>query len=138
MVTARAPGLQDGVATFIAIGAGLGGTRAGPVQAAAEPAAVASVAADASCSGAPNTIPAAMLDGNASTYWSNCYLRTATALLPAASSAHAAEWAPGSGQPARGTFTPVSTSRIRVELTSRAPGLTSGFLGIAEMSAGRQ
>ncbi|MEU5259797.1 glycoside hydrolase family 2 TIM barrel-domain containing protein [Amycolatopsis sp. NPDC021455] len=183
-VTARAPGLRDGIATISANGA-----RTGLGPRAAEPAGVAAaVAADASYSGAPSTVPAAMLDGNTSTYWSNYYLKSATALLPQVSSAHAAEWvslsglegapirsvqasflvnashalpatisvsywngtafvpvgdprvewATGSGQPTRVTFTPVSTSRLRVDLTSRAPRTAKGFVGIAEMSFGRQ
>jgi beta-galactosidase len=153
----------------------------------AEPPAVAAVAADASYSGAPSTIPAAMLDGNASTKWSNYYLKAATALLPEVSRAHAAEWvsltglegapistvqasfivdtshalpatvsvsywngtafvpvrnarvewATESGRSTRITFAPVSTSRIRLDLTSRAPGTTGGFLGIAEAAVGR-
>lgn len=48
------------------------------------------------------------------------------------------EWATGSGQPTRVTFTPVSTNRLRLDLTSRAPRTAKGFLGIAEMSVGRQ
>ncbi|KJK34566.1 beta-galactosidase, partial [Lentzea aerocolonigenes] len=185
-VTARAPGLRDGIATFGTNGAVFG---SGPVPEAAGPVGVtAASAADASYSGAPNTVPAAMLDGNASTYWSNYYLKTATGLLPQVSSAHAAdwvslsglegapirsvqasflvngshalpatisvsywngttfvpvgdpriEWAPGPGQPTRIAFTPVSTGRLRLDLTSRAPRTTTGFLGIAEMSVVRQ
>jgi beta-galactosidase len=49
--------------------------------------------ADASFSGAPNTLPAAMLDGTtASGGWSSFYNKAATALLPAVSKAHPAEW----------------------------------------------
>jgi beta-galactosidase len=49
--------------------------------------------ADASFSGAPNTIPAAMLDGTtASGGWSSFYNKAATALLPAVSKAHPTEW----------------------------------------------
>jgi beta-galactosidase len=50
-------------------------------------------AADASFSGAPNTLPAAMLDGTtASGGWSSFYNKAATALLPAVSNAHPTEW----------------------------------------------
>jgi beta-galactosidase len=49
-------------------------------------------AADASFSGAPDTIPAAMLDGDLSTGWSNYYRKDATALLPAISKPHASDW----------------------------------------------
>ena len=49
--------------------------------------------ADASFSGAPNTLPAAMLDGvTTSGGWSNYYNKAATALLPAISKAHPSEW----------------------------------------------
>jgi beta-galactosidase len=49
--------------------------------------------ADASFSGSPQTVPAAMLDGNkASGGWSNFYEKAATALLPAVSSANASDW----------------------------------------------
>jgi beta-galactosidase len=50
-------------------------------------------AADASFSGAPDTLPAAMLDGTTdSGGWSSFYDKAATALLPAVSKAHPAEW----------------------------------------------
>jgi beta-galactosidase len=50
-------------------------------------------AADASFSGAPATVPAAMLDGLTTMGgWSSFYNRAATALLPAVSSARASEW----------------------------------------------
>ncbi|GAB2966811.1 DUF4982 domain-containing protein [Amycolatopsis acidiphila] len=49
-------------------------------------------AADASFSGAADTIPAAMLDGDLSTGWSNYYRKDPTALLPAVSSPHASDW----------------------------------------------
>ena len=49
--------------------------------------------ADASYSGAPDTVPAAMLDGDtASGGWSNYYDKDATALLPSFSSAHPSDW----------------------------------------------
>ncbi|MGI8334232.1 glycoside hydrolase family 2 TIM barrel-domain containing protein [Actinomadura scrupuli] len=48
--------------------------------------------ADASYSGAPGTLPAAMLDGDPSTGWSNHYDKAPTALLPAFSRAHASDW----------------------------------------------
>ncbi|MCW2890095.1 MAG: beta-galactosidase [Streptosporangiaceae bacterium] len=47
---------------------------------------------DASYSGAPDTLPAAMLDGDPSTGWSNYYYKAPTALLPAFSRAHASDW----------------------------------------------
>ena len=49
--------------------------------------------ADASYSGATNSVPAGMLDGTTATGgWSNFYNKAATALLPAVSSAHASDW----------------------------------------------
>lgn len=48
--------------------------------------------ADASYSGRPDTLPAAMLDGDPATGWSNAFSKAATALLPAFSGARAADW----------------------------------------------
>jgi beta-galactosidase len=49
--------------------------------------------ADASYSGAPGTLPAAMLDGTAgSGGWSNAYRKAATALLPAFGTARRSDW----------------------------------------------
>jgi beta-galactosidase len=144
------------------------------------------VAADASYSGTPNTLPAAMLDGDPSTGWSNFYDKSATALLPAISRAHAAEWvsaavpngqpvgrvqasftidggnampaqiavsywngqafvpvrnlqvdkATASNQPTTLTFDPVQTTKIRLDMTSPAPGTSTGFMRIAELKVG--
>ncbi|MDX8148776.1 glycoside hydrolase family 2 TIM barrel-domain containing protein [Lentzea sp. BCCO 10_0061] len=181
-VTARAPGLRTATTLIAAIGG-----RPGPVRDTADPAPVPAPApaADASYSGAADTIPAAMLDGDASTYWSNYYLKRATGLLPAVSRAHATDWVslpvpeggpagsvqasfrtdashalPASiavsywngrtfvpvrdakvewpdGQPASITFTPVRSDRIRLDLTSSAPGTAQGFLAVSEATVGR-
>ncbi|MDX8056184.1 hypothetical protein SK571_42995 [Lentzea sp. BCCO 10_0798] len=187
-VTARAPGLQTGTATVVATGSRRDvAQNAGPVPPRYAPPTAAAVAADASYSGAPNTIPAAMLDGDGSTRWSAYYNKSATPQLPAVSWAHAKEWvslsglegapissvqasflidsshalpatitvsywtgtafvpvrnariewATQSGRPTRVAFTPVSTGRVRLDLTSRASGTTRGFLGITEAAAGR-
>ena len=48
--------------------------------------------ADASYSGRPDTLPAAMLDGDATTGWSNAFAKSATALLPAFSGAREKDW----------------------------------------------
>ncbi|MEU6669035.1 glycoside hydrolase family 2 TIM barrel-domain containing protein [Streptomyces sp. NPDC046727] len=48
--------------------------------------------ADASYSGRPDTLPAAMLDGDPATGWSNAFVKSATALLPAFSGARAKDW----------------------------------------------
>jgi beta-galactosidase len=142
--------------------------------------------ADASYSGAPTTIPAMMLDGNLNTGWSNYYLKSATANLPAVSVSNASDWvslswsspqrlsqvvasfttggalalpsaiavtywngrefvpvtnlkiawATASNQPTTLTFDPVSTSQIRLTMTSPSPGTATGFLTIAELKAG--
>jgi beta-galactosidase len=49
-------------------------------------------AADASYSGDPATVPAAMLDGDLTTGWSNFYSKQATQTLPTVSVSHPAEW----------------------------------------------
>ncbi|MGW3199385.1 glycoside hydrolase family 2 TIM barrel-domain containing protein [Streptomyces sp. NPDC001118] len=48
--------------------------------------------ADASYSGRPDTLPAAMLDGDPATGWSNAFAKPATALLPAFTGARAKDW----------------------------------------------
>jgi beta-galactosidase len=48
--------------------------------------------ADASYSGSPTTIPAAMLDGDPSTGWSNYYDKAKTANLLAVSVSNASDW----------------------------------------------
>ncbi|MCX4451923.1 DUF4982 domain-containing protein [Streptomyces sp. NBC_01340] len=48
--------------------------------------------ADASYSGRPDTLPPAMLDGDAATGWSNAFYKSATALLPAFSGARPEDW----------------------------------------------
>lgn len=48
--------------------------------------------AEASYSGRPDTLPAAMLDGDPATAWSNAFNKAATALLPAFSGARAEDW----------------------------------------------
>jgi beta-galactosidase len=45
------------------------------------------------------------------------------------------EWAQASGQPTTLTFEPVTTSQIRLTMTSRSPGTSAGFLAIAELQA---
>jgi beta-galactosidase len=44
-------------------------------------------------------------------------------------------WATGSNQPTSIAFDPVTTSQIRLTMTSPAPGSTAGFLQIAELRA---
>ncbi|WP_205661088.1 glycoside hydrolase family 2 TIM barrel-domain containing protein [Amycolatopsis vastitatis] len=89
-VTASAPGLAPGVLTVP--GTNLG-QRHGPGARAVETAVVpAPSTADASYSGAPDTLPSAMLDGNPATGWSNFYVKQATATLPAVSRPRSGDW----------------------------------------------
>lgn len=138
------------------------------------------VGADASFSGAADTVPAAMLDGDLATGWSNYYRKDPTALLPAVSRPHASDWvsvgwsaprpvssadllfttggmnglpsaiavsywdgrryvpvrdlrvtwATASNSPTHVTFAPVSTTRLRFDLTSGGT-----FLRIAELES---
>ena len=89
-VTATAPGLRSASTAL----PGAGGHRdPGPARPPAQAVPPFDTpAADASYSGAQDTIPAAMLDGDMSTGWSNLYVADATALLPEISAAHARDW----------------------------------------------
>ncbi|MGW5739908.1 glycoside hydrolase family 2 TIM barrel-domain containing protein [Amycolatopsis sp. NPDC003861] len=89
-VTASAPGLTPGKLTLP--GTSLG-QRNGPGARAVEvPVAAVVSTADASYSGAPDTLPAAMLDGNPATGWSNQYVKPATSTLAAVSRPRAEDW----------------------------------------------
>jgi beta-galactosidase len=44
-------------------------------------------------------------------------------------------WATASGQPTTLTFDPVTTTQLRLDLTSPAPGTSAGFLRITEFQA---
>jgi beta-galactosidase len=44
-------------------------------------------------------------------------------------------WATASGQPSAISFDPVSTTQVRLEMTSPTPGTSAGFIRIAELSA---
>lgn len=137
--------------------------------------------ADASYSGAEDTLPAAMLDGNkTSGGWSNYYNKEATTLLPAFSEARPNDWvsivwpnpqkvdnlnvyftissmpssiavsywngesfvpvnnpnivwATESNQATIVTFDPVATTQLRLDMTSKFPGIMNGFLQITEL-----
>jgi beta-galactosidase len=190
-VTATAPGLAAARATILASRApgahGAARHRAPAGRSATGSSAArdapASPTADASYSGAPDTLPAAMLDGDPATAWSNFYRKDATALLPAFSLAHPREWvsvswaaahavhglraaftvdathalpagigvsywdgsrlvevsdlrvepATASGAPTTITFAPVSTTKLRLELTSAHPKAADGFFAISEL-----
>jgi beta-galactosidase len=93
-VTAVSPGLRPSTTVIHGTGAGSAADPVTPVTPPAGPEPPAGQpSADASYSGAPGTIPAAMLDGvTTSGGWSNYYYKSATALLPAVSRAHASDW----------------------------------------------
>ena len=141
--------------------------------------------ADASFSGQPDTLPAMMLDGDASTYWSNYYVAAQTANLLAVSVSDPSDWvslswtsaqrlsgltadfvtggalalpvsvtvsywnsrelvtvsdvqvswATASNQPTTITFAPVTTTEIRLTMTSASPGTGGGFLAISSLAA---
>jgi len=95
-VTATSPGLASASATISSVaGDGSAVRRAAPAAPAALPASAAATsgpAADASFSGAPSTLPAAMLDGDPATGWSSYYNKSGTANLHAVSVSHASEW----------------------------------------------
>ncbi|MFE7271560.1 glycoside hydrolase family 2 TIM barrel-domain containing protein [Streptomyces sp. NPDC057623] len=91
-VTARADGLRTGSVTVRTAPA-----RSAALTPAAEfdpdhPAPADYPHADASYSGRPDTLPAAMLDGDPATGWSNGFLKAATALLPAFDGARPDDW----------------------------------------------
>jgi len=178
-VTATAAGLRPGAATLLAAG-GRAVSPSPPQPVVAPVPLPAGAVADASYSGAPDTVPQAMLDGNPSSVWSNYYVKAATALLPPFSLAHAAEWVsvtwPAArtvsrvsasfvvdaahqlpavvtvsywngrrfvavghprvalGPPTTIEFDPVSTTAIRLDMTSRAPNTDHGFLAISELN----
>jgi beta-galactosidase len=190
-MTATAPGLAPARVTLVAAPTraraekhqGPARAYSGDGTAGGPPPAPAGPTADASYSGRPDTVPAAMIDGDPATAWSNYYLKAATALLPAFSLAHAREWVsvawPGAAsvggvraaftidathafpadigvrywdgsdwiavsnphvQPAAAsgaatviTFDPVSTTRLRLELTSAHPKAPDGFVAISEL-----
>ncbi|MHC3467217.1 glycoside hydrolase family 2 TIM barrel-domain containing protein [Streptomyces sp. 7R007] len=91
-VTARAQGLRAGTATVRTTPARSAATTPAPAFRPDPPAAPDHPHADASYSGRPDTLPAAMLDGDASTGWSNAFVKSATALLPAFNGARPKDW----------------------------------------------
>jgi beta-galactosidase len=91
-VTARVDGLRTGTARLVLNPAPSRATTAPAVFRPDIPTPPALPHADASYSGRPDTLPAAMLDGDAATGWSNAFVKSATALLPAFSGARAKDW----------------------------------------------
>ncbi|MEU0899393.1 glycoside hydrolase family 2 TIM barrel-domain containing protein [Streptomyces massasporeus] len=91
-VTARAEGLRTGTATVRATRAQDRAETAPAAFGPEHPAPVGHPRADASYSGRPDTLPAAMLDGDPATGWSNGFFKQATPLLPAFDGARAKDW----------------------------------------------
>ncbi|MFC8513638.1 glycoside hydrolase family 2 TIM barrel-domain containing protein [Streptomyces sp. NPDC057257] len=91
-VTARAEGLRTGTVTVRTTHARSVATTSPTPFEPENPAAPNYPSADASYSGRPDTLPAAMLDGDLATGWSNAFAKSATALLPAFNGARPKDW----------------------------------------------
>ncbi|MCF2126471.1 DUF4982 domain-containing protein [Strepomyces sp. STD 3.1] len=91
-VTARAHGLRTGTTAVGARRAPDPATTPAPGFRPEHPAPVDHPHADASYSGRPGTLPAAMIDGDPATGWSNGFRKAATALLPAFDGARPEDW----------------------------------------------
>ncbi|MFI6544382.1 glycoside hydrolase family 2 TIM barrel-domain containing protein [Streptomyces prunicolor] len=91
-VTARAEGLRGGTVTVRTTPARDGALPPASRFKADYPAPLNYPYADASYSGRPDTLPAAMLDGDPATGWSNAFAKSATALLPSFSGAREKDW----------------------------------------------
>jgi beta-galactosidase len=166
-----------------ALSAARGAAPAVPAVLLASASAAQTATADASYSGSPATVPAAMLDGDLTTGWSNYYDKAGTANLRAVSVSNASDWvsvswpapqsfgsvvayfttsavlalpatiavsywdgrrfvpvrslsidrATASNQPTTLTFDAVHSDRVRLDMTSPAPGTGTGFLEIASL-----
>ncbi|MFD9000071.1 glycoside hydrolase family 2 TIM barrel-domain containing protein [Streptomyces sp. NPDC059582] len=91
-VTARARGLRTDTATVRTTASRSATTTPAARFPPDQPAPPAWPHADAGYSGRPDTLPAAMLDGDPATGWSNAFAKAATALLPAFVGARARDW----------------------------------------------
>ncbi|OIJ68908.1 glycoside hydrolase family 2 TIM barrel-domain containing protein [Streptomyces mangrovisoli] len=91
-VTATAEGLHKGSTSVRTTSARSAATTPAAAFAADLPAPPDYPLADASYSGRTDTLPAAVLDGDATTGWSNAFAKSATALLPAFSGARPKDW----------------------------------------------
>jgi beta-galactosidase len=91
-VTARVEGLRGGTATVRTTAARSAATTPPAAFAPDLPVPPAYPHADAGYSGRPDTLPAAMLDGDPATGWSNAFVKAATALLPAFHGARPKDW----------------------------------------------
>jgi beta-galactosidase len=184
-VTASAEGLRATTVTLHATAAVPVSTTPPPALAPDPgPAAPVYPLADASYSGSPTSLPAAMLDGQPGTGWSNAFVKAATALLPAYNGARPADWvsvtwesertvtgvqvsfttdtahtlpasvtvsywdgaryvparqqdvqwAGASDAPTAVTFAPLTTTRLRLDLTSAHPGAANGAQRISALA----
>jgi beta-galactosidase len=184
-VTARADGLRAGTTTVRTTPARAAATTPAAAFAPDHPRPLTRPRADASYSGRPDTLPAAMLDGDPATGWSNAFVKAATALLPAFDQARAKDWvsvdwgrtrsfdrvevsftvdathslpaavdvavwdgrrytpvsgaavawADTSDRPTVITFDAVRGARLRLTLTSSAPGTVAGAIRISRLEA---
>ncbi|MFF5189253.1 glycoside hydrolase family 2 TIM barrel-domain containing protein [Streptomyces sp. NPDC000345] len=184
-VTASAEGLRRGGTTVRAVRARPAIVTPAAVFAPDHPAPPNYPSADASYSGRADTLPAAVLDGDPATGWSNAFTKAATALLPAFGGARpedwisvdwgrtrdfdrvavsftvdathslpasvevavwdgrryapvtgaAVDWAGDSDAPTVVTFDAVRGSRLRLTLTSGAPGEVRGAVRISGLEA---
>ncbi|CAM5367710.1 hypothetical protein SALBM311S_11604 [Streptomyces alboniger] len=91
-VTARVEGLRSGSVTVRTTPSRSAATTPAARFKPDHPAPVNYPYADASYSGRPDTLPAAMLDGDPATGWSNAFAKAATPLLPAFAGARAEDW----------------------------------------------
>ncbi|MFK0284375.1 glycoside hydrolase family 2 TIM barrel-domain containing protein [Streptomyces sp. NPDC090499] len=91
-VTARVTGLRTDTATLHTTPARTAASIPAPVFGPDYPPPPDHPSADASYSGRPDTLPAAMLDGDPATGWSNAFAKSATALLPAFGGARTTDW----------------------------------------------
>ncbi|WP_155054160.1 glycoside hydrolase family 2 TIM barrel-domain containing protein [Streptomyces blattellae] len=182
-VTARADGLRTGTASVRTAPARSAATTPAATFQPEHPAPPNYPYADASYSGHPDTLPAAMLDGDPATGWSNAFVKAATALLPAFDGAReedwvsvdwgrartldrvevsftvdtthslpasvavavweggryvpaggaAVDWAAASDEPTVITFDAVRASRLRLTMTSGAPGVARGAVRISRL-----
>jgi beta-galactosidase len=114
-LTASADGLSSASASVLAVGRRAPAITRPPAQPVVPPVPLpAGAVADASFSGAPDTVPQAMLDGNPATAWSNYYVKAATALLPPFSVPHPSEWVSVTWPAAR------SVSRVTADFVTDA------------------
>ncbi|WP_328500122.1 DUF4982 domain-containing protein [Streptomyces sp. NBC_00457] len=91
-VTARAQGLRTGTASVRTTPARSAATTPAAPFKPDHPAPPNYPYADASYSGRPDSLPAAMLDGDPATGWSNAFFKAATPLLPAFDGAREEDW----------------------------------------------